>query len=143
MEAIPDQALAERDQTPPSRQLPKGKNKVERIGQQAKGIFDDLTQWIELRLRLFQLEIQEKIRAKANEAVIKVSPFLVGALGALFLLVTIALFVGWWLGHPAWGFLIVTGTLFVVAGVLYAKSKRLDAEQHDVDWSRTNGQSSS
>ena len=143
MEAIPDRSLAERERTPPSRQLPKGKNKVERIGHQAKGIFDDFTQWVELRLRLFQLEIQEKIRTKASEAAIKVAPFIVGALGGLFLLVTIALFLGWWLGHPAWGFLIVTGMLFLVAGILYAKSKSLDAEEHDVDWSSANGQSGS
>ena len=143
MEAIPDRSLAERDKTPPSRQLPTGKNKVERIGQQAKGIFDDFTEWVELRLRLFQLEIQEKIRTKANEAAIKVAPFIVGALGGFFLLITIALFVGWWLGHPAWGFLVVTGVLFLVAGMLYARSKKLDSEEHDVDWSSTNGQPSS
>lgn len=140
MEAFPERSPTHRGQIPPDRQLPSSKNKVERIGRQTKGLFEDFTQWVELRLRLFQLDVQDKIQKKANEAIIKIAPFVVGALGGLFLLVTAALFIGWWLGHPAWGFLVVTGLLFLVAGVLYARSKRLDAEKdHDVDWSRSNG----
>lgn len=141
MEAIPEQSPVARPEVSADRQLPEGRNKVERIGRQTRGLFDDFTEWVELRLRLFQLDIQEKVRTKANEAVIKVAPFIVAALGGLFALVTAALFVGWWLGHPAWGFLVITGLLFLVTGVLYARSKRLDAEKaHDVDWSRTNGE---
>lgn len=140
MEAFPEQSPTTVPPAPADRQLPAGRNKVERIGRQTKGLFEDFTQWVELRLRLFQLDVQEKVRTKANEAAIKVAPFIVAALGGLFALVTAALFIGWWLGHPAWGFLIVTGLLFLVTGILYAKSKRLDADkEHDVDWT-SNGE---
>lgn len=143
MEAIPERAPASRPQVSADHQLPEGRTKVARIGRQTKGLFDDFTQWVELRLRLFQLDVQDKIKTKANEAAIKVAPFIVAALAGLFSLITAALFIGWWLGHPAWGFLIVTAVLFLVTGILYARSKRLEAEkEHDVDWSRSNGASS-
>lgn len=144
MESIPERSPDIRPPVAPDHQLPSGRNKVQRISRHTKGLFEDFTQWVELRLRILQLDVQEKIRTKANEAAIKVAPFIVGALAGFFLLITASLFIGWWLGHPAWGFLVVTGLLFLVAGILYARSKRLDVEkEHDVDWSRSNGQAPS
>jgi hypothetical protein len=103
----------------------RGKNKIERIGEQTKGLFEDFTGWVEVRLKLFQLEMQEKIQGKVNEAIIKIAPAVAGALTGLFLLVTMALFIGWWLGHPAWGYLIVTGILGLVTAILASKARRL------------------
>ncbi|MEX1055276.1 MAG: phage holin family protein [Rhodothermales bacterium] len=104
----------------------RGKNKIERIGEQTKGLFDDFTGWVEVRLKLFQLEMQEKIQGKVNEAIIKIAPAVAGALTGLFLLVTIALFIGWWLGHPAWGYLVVTGMLGLVTALLASRARRLN-----------------
>lgn len=126
METLPERSQTV--ETRPERQLPSGKNKVERLSSQTKGLFDDFTSWVELRLKLFQMEIQEKVQAKVNEAIIKIAPLVVGALAGLFALVTVALFVGWWLGHPAWGFLSVTLLLGLVTGGLFAKKKQLDKE---------------
>ncbi len=115
---------------PPSRRLlPSGQNKVERISSQTKGLFSDFSSWLELRLKLFQVELQDKIQAKVNESVIKVAPFAAGAIAGMFALVTIALFIGWWLGHPAWGFLVVTAILLLITGILLAKKKRFEKEK--------------
>ncbi|SRR5690554_2020354 len=143
MEVIPERTPATHPPATTDHQLPEARSKVQRITRQTKSLFEDFTQWVELRLRLFQLDVQEKIRTKANEAAIKVAPFIVGALAGFFLLITAALFLGWWLGHPAWGFLIITALLFLVAAILYARSKRLEMKEHDVDWSSSNGQAKS
>jgi uncharacterized membrane protein YqjE len=118
-------------------------NRVQRIGSQTRALFGDVTSWVELRLRLFQLEVQERIQKKVDEAIIKVAPVVVGLLAGFFALITAALFVGWALGHPAWGFLVITGLLLLVAGVLYARSRRLgrEGEEVDISPSSTDGQS--
>src|SRR5690554_3630668 len=137
MEAFPDPSSGQARDPLVDTRVPNGKNRVARISEQARGLFHDLTNWVELRLKLFQIDIQEKIEAKINEALIKIAPFAVGALGGLFALITAALFIGWALGHPAWGFLIVTFLLFIIAGVLYARSKNYARRsEQEASWSR-------
>lgn len=128
MEALPEPRSKP---APPERQLPSGKNKVERISAQTKGLFDDFTSWVELRLKLFQAEVQEKVESKVNEAIIKVAPFVAAAIGGFFALITLALFLGWWLGHPAWGFLCVTLLFAAITGILLMRKKRLAREKED------------
>lgn len=112
-------------------------NKVRRIGQQTRGLFDDFSSWVELRLRLFQLDVQDRVQKKVDEAfrtaAIKGAPIIVGLLTGLFALVTAALFIGWALGHPAWGFLVVTGLLGLITAGMFARSRRLDRERAEVD----------
>jgi uncharacterized membrane protein YqjE len=138
MEAPPQRFPASPSTAPPDVHAPPdrrtgGRNPVQRIGSQTRALFGDVTSWIELRLRLFQLEVQERIQRKVDEAIIKVAPVVVGILAGFFALITMALFVGWALGHPAWGFLVVTGLLLLVAGLLYARSRRLGREGQEVD----------
>lgn len=113
--------------TPPERQLASGANKVERMAQHSKSLVDDVTSWVELKLKLTQVEIQHKIQRKVDEVIAKIAPLVVGALGGFFLLVTIALGLGWWLDQPFWGFLIVTVVLLLVAAMLQARSKKVAA----------------
>lgn len=109
---------------PASRQLPSGKNSVERITDQSKGLVDDVKAWVDLRIKLAQVEVEQRIQAKINEVALRIAPIIVGALGGLFLLVTLALGLGWWLGQNFWGFLIVTLLLLLVAAVLRAIGQR-------------------
>ena len=109
----------------PSRQLPSGLNKVERITQHARGLVDDVTAWVDLRIKLAQLEVKEQLDGMKKQVAVLGALALLGLFGLLFLLTTVALFLGWWLGHPAWGFLIVTLVLFALAGTLYALMPRL------------------
>ncbi len=98
--------------------------RLQRIQHESTELVQDVKDWVELRIDLVRAEVQESIRAQVDgrKATILalVVPGIVGALGALFLLVTLALFLGWWLGHAAWGFLIVTALLLVVAGIARA-----------------------
>lgn len=137
MESRPQQAPDPATSAAVDRLGPDERNKVQRIGSQARGLFGDFTSWIELRLRLFQVEIQDRIRTKIDEAVIKAAPIVAAVLAGLFALVTIALFVGWALGHPAWGFLVVTVLLLFVTGLLYARSRRLGRDAREVEIARS------
>lgn len=109
---------------PTSRQLPSGKRSVERITDQSKGLVDDVKAWVDLRIKLAQVEVEQRIQAKVNELALRIAPIIVGALGGLFLLATLALGLGWWLGQTFWGFLIVTLLLLLVAAVLRVVGQR-------------------
>lgn len=140
MEASPPRPLGTSAEGPARAGSSDRKNKVQRIGSQTRGLFEDFTSWVELRLRLFQVDVQDRIRKKVDEAIIKAAPVAVGLLGGFFALVTAALFIGWALGHPAWGFLIVTGLLFLTTGALYARSRRLaDKREVEITGTSTNG----
>ena len=131
------EALPQSKEAPPERRLPSGRNKVERLGEQTKGLFDDFKSWVELRLKLFQAEIQEKVEKKVNAAIIKVAPFVAAAIAGFFAIVTLALFLGWWLGHPAWGFLCVTLMFVLLTGVLLVRKTRLEkSQEQEASWRR-------
>ncbi len=115
-------------------QADKGHNatgKVHRISSETRGLLEDFTSWIELRLRLVQLDAQSYIRRKIDEATLKAALVIVSLVSGLFMLITLALFAGWALGHPAWGFLVVTGLLFLWTGILYARNRRVRARKPD------------
>ena len=95
--------------------------RLQRLQAESSELVQDVKDWVELRIDLVRAEVQESIAAqidgKKAAVLALVVPGVVGALGGLFLLVTLALFLGWWLGHAAWGFLIVTVLLLVVAAI--------------------------
>lgn len=92
----------------------------------------------ELRLKLFQHEMEEKVQTKLasvrQQVVLGVIMAVLAALGGVFLLVSLALFIGWALGHPAWGFLILGVVLCIGALVVMdrLKASLKPAPVHDV-----------
>lgn len=114
MESIPERTSQEPEEV--GRPRPKGR--VGRVSEQTKGLADDLRAWVELKVRLTQLEVEEKIEARLNRVVVGVLVGVTAGLAAFFALVTLSLGLGAWLNHPAWGFLITTGLLALLAIVL-------------------------
>lgn len=98
---------------------------MERIANHTKALVEDMTTWVELKMKLTQLEVEQKIDEQANKIALTVAVGVLGGLGAFFALVTLALGLGAWLGHPGWGFLIVTILLLGLAGLLYASRPHL------------------
>ena len=62
--------MSEAGPTPGTNGRPTGR--VARISDQAKGLADDVKTWVELKLKLFELEIEERIEGLANRVVIGV-----------------------------------------------------------------------
>lgn len=110
-----------RPPAPLERRLPAHRGKLGRIGDELTGLGEDLKEWVELRIELARTEIEEQIAYRVGQAKQGVAAGLFAVLGALFALVTLAIGLGWLLGHAFWGFLIVTLLLFAAAGVLYAR----------------------
>lgn len=102
--------------------------KARRIGEETRGLIDDVAAWAELRWRLVQMDVQGYIRQKIDEAALKVALAVAGLFTVLFALVTLALFAGWLFGRPVWGFLTVTGLLLLCTGLLYLRHRRTVAE---------------
>jgi uncharacterized membrane protein YqjE len=95
-------------------------SKAQRLAQHTQGLIDDLKTWVDLRIELAQMELEERVEAKANKIALGVAIGGIVLLAVVFGLVTLALGLGAWLGHPAWGFLIVTALLGLLAVVLRA-----------------------
>lgn len=91
---------------------------MQRIAAHTQGLFEDLREWIDLRIDLAILEVEERIDEAKNQAALGITLAVFGFFAALFTLTTVALGVGWLLGHPFWGFLAVTVALILVVVVL-------------------------
>ena len=119
MESLPDRSSGSSSST--TARPPKG-GKLSRIASHTQGVVEDLRDWIDLRLDLAVLELEEKANGLKNQAGQGIVLALLGFFTLLFALVTAALGLGWALGHPFWGFLIVFAVLaLATAGFAQAR----------------------
>jgi hypothetical protein len=100
-------------------------SRLQRIGTQTKGLIDDLKSWVELRMELTQIDVEERVEDKVSEAMAGAALVALGALTALFLLIAAAFGLGELLGHPGYGFLVVGGVLLVVTLIIRQVRPRL------------------
>lgn len=91
----------------------------QRLRGQVQELVEDLKTWVELRLALTQLEIEERIEAKIQQLLLRVLIGVLVGLAMVFALVAAALGLGSWLGHPGWGFLVVALVLAGFAAILH------------------------
>lgn len=92
--------------------------KFGRIAGHTRGLVEGLREWIDLRVDLAILEVEEKVDDLRNEVALGVTLAFFGFFAVLFVCTTIALGLGWLLGHPFWGFLIVSVVLLLLVGGL-------------------------
>lgn len=92
--------------------------KIARIAGHTRGLVEDLQEWVDLRLDLAIMEMEERVDRVRNEFARALALAFFGFFAVLFVLTTAALGLGWALGHPFWGFLIVTGVLALISGGL-------------------------
>lgn len=102
-------------------------NRLSRLRTHLQSLAGDVREWVELRLTLVQLEIEERIEARLRWLMLRLLVGIVAGLGIVFGLIALALALGSWLGHPGWGFLLVALGLGLVAAVLQAILWRLNA----------------
>ena len=111
METLEDRTSSSGDGPPADR--PRG-GKLGRIAGHTQGLVEDLREWIDLRIDLAILEVEEKVDDLRNEVALGLTLAFFGFFAALFVFTTVALGLGWLLGHPFWGFLIVSVLLVLV-----------------------------
>lgn len=115
METLQDRSTSNGDGPPADR--PQG-GKLGRIAGHTQGLVEDLREWMDLRIDLAMLEVEEKVDALRNEVALGLTIAFFGFFAALFVFTTAALGLGWLLGHPFWGFLIVSTLLLAVVATL-------------------------
>ncbi|GAB5519571.1 MAG: hypothetical protein RhofKO_18220 [Rhodothermales bacterium] len=96
-------------------------SKVTRITEHTRGLVDDVKEWVELRIQVAQLEVQQTVEQKLNQAIIGGILAVLALFTVSFLLIALALGLGAWLGHAAWGFLVVGGLLGAVTAFFAIK----------------------
>lgn len=114
MEPFPDRDQSDGSSSP-HKALPTGGNKVERLARHTQALIKNLAEWVEWRIQLARIEVEERIQAEREKLLLMGMTVVFGALAGFFLLVTMALGIGWLLGHPFWGFAIVMVMLAILA----------------------------
>lgn len=97
--------------------------KLTRLTGHARGLMEELTVWVDLKIQHAITGVQQDLESKGKRVALDVGAGVIALVGVLFALVALALGIGAWLG-PAWGFMIVSGLLFLGAFVMYAVNHR-------------------
>ena len=93
---------------------PDEQGKVNRMVHYSRDLTESLKNWVELRIDLARVQIEDEINARLRSAL----EFILVGVAVLFLLIALALGLGAWIGHPAWGFLAVGLGLVLGAGII-------------------------
>ncbi len=120
MESLSDRSGSSR--STPSKQRRGGK--LQRVTQETRGIVEDLREWTDLKIDLAVREINDSLDDAASQLVLGITLAVVAFFTGLFGLTTVAIGIGWALGHMFWGFLIVFVILLVVSLVVVTVTKR-------------------
>lgn len=98
--------------------------RVDRIADQTRGLIDDIKEWIDLKVELVQLELEERFESLANHILGTLLVVVLVFITVLFALIVGALAIGNWLGDPLWGFLVVTGALALITVIVHLSNPR-------------------
>lgn len=109
--------MAEPVKTTPKAPTPSGK--IGRLTNEAKGLVDDTRQWVDAKLRLFELDMEEKLDGIANKVVAGATVVFLASLALVFGLVALALMLGDIWGRQSLGFMAVSGGCFLVAVLIH------------------------
>ena len=90
---------------------------INRLTDQTRGLFDDVREWVELKVQLIQLEIEEKIETVANHILASLLFAVLAFVTFIFALVALSLGLGKAFGDPLWGFLATTVLLAVATAI--------------------------
>ncbi len=118
MESHQDLPSAAEDAGSPAR--PPQNGKLDRIAVHTQGLITDLREWIDLRIDLAFIELEERVDDLRNDLALGLTVAFLGFFAVLFGLTTVALGLGWLLGHAFWGFLIVSALLLLIVVALRA-----------------------
>ena len=84
---------------------------MDRISDQAKGLVDDVKEWVDLRVRLVQMDLEDRIEVIANQTILTIIIILMAGVSMLFALFAAAFGLGLLFGNTALGFLCIAAVL--------------------------------
>ena len=89
-------------------------SKVQRIASQTKGLVEDVKSWVDLKVSLAQIDIEDKVNVRLNSAIVNGAVAILALGVVFFLLVAAALALGAWLDNTVYGFLLVAAALLIL-----------------------------
>lgn len=95
------------------------------IADDTRNLVADVKEWVDLRVQLFQLEIEERIEKVANQLISTIVVIVLALFALMFLLLGVAEILGQWLQNPAYGFLIVAAVLGLITLVVHKTHPRI------------------
>ena len=104
---------------------PHDNSKIGRLAAEARGLVEDTREWVDAKLRLFELDIEEKIDRLASRFMVRLMVLFFSAMAAVFVGVAGALALGELWGSEPLGFLAASVLLLFIAGLIHAVRPRL------------------
>jgi len=98
--------------------------RMETIAAESRGLFEDLKEWVDLRVQLVQMEIEERIEKTANQVISVIAVVILALFSSVFLLHALALFAAEWLGSLALGYLSVGAVLAMITTIVHLSKPR-------------------
>ncbi|MDA0378508.1 MAG: phage holin family protein [Bacteroidetes bacterium] len=95
---------------------------VGRIANESRALIEDLRDWVDLRVQLIQVDVEERIERAANELFSLMLVMVMALFTGVFLLHGLAVWLGSALGGTHWGYLIV-GALLAGMTLLVRKAR--------------------
>jgi hypothetical protein len=83
-------------------------SRIDRIADQTRGLIEDVKEWIDLRVQLIQLEVEDRFETVANQLLSTMLVIVLAFTTLIFALIAASLGIGKLLGDPLWGFLATT-----------------------------------
>ena len=111
-------------QPPESADKQSGRGRISALADETKGLVSDMKEWVDLRVRLVQLELEERIEKVANQVISLLVIIVLGLFTALFLLLGLAVWVGSLVDSPALGYVIVGGILGLITLIIQVVGPR-------------------
>lgn len=102
-----------------------GDGPLKRITGESRSLFDDLKAWVDLKIQLIQLDIEDRIRQAANQAALTAIVIVIGLLSLLFGLVAAGEALGAWLDSRSLGYLVLAVALALLAAIIHLARPRL------------------
>ena len=102
-----------------------GQNRVSSFANETRSLVADIKEWVDLRVRLVQLEIEERIETLANQLISLVAVTVLGLFAIMFLLMGLAVWIGNLLESPALGYVIVGSALALITTVIHLVRPRI------------------
>ena len=121
-------SAAERRNSEPQ---PEDRSRLGSIVHETRGLVTDLKDWVEIRVQLFQLEIEERIEAAVGKVLSLLAVAVLLLFTLLFLLIASAEGLGSWLGHAAWGYLVVGILLGIVTLIVNLSRPRIKGKTYE------------
>jgi len=112
-------------------------SKLGSLARETRSLLTDVKDWIDLRVQLLQIEVEERIESAAHKIISLIVVAILGLFAVLFLLLAIAEAVGIWLGHPSYGYIFVAVIMIILTWIVNRSRPKFSTKPLDENLTAT------